>query len=852
MLKKTIPDNFLLGLRESYKYIFYKVLLQYARKENTEGYRPELVVADMIVAAWSYVIEYQFSLGSSDQLEAICRYIFGEKGTDTPISSNIEEWIDDGFHPECVIDIKRVFARFADAWIGRTCNPDKSWLHSQTYTNQNYFPYYIGENDKIIINDIWRSFVISSNYGHDQLLEQAFEDFLYKRNRGKKKFKKSLALAFGHTKTQKKETPIEDIIASCGLSAEVFDEFKKIPIDFLFREPKILDWTPGGTYLKESPQKDIKFVADLFSVSLKKRVQLKTLQAYIIENQDRILKLFNYYSEPVMIPKDAMPGTSLGESLQMFIHEYVDRLSYRNSLLPTGEAKKRNVRLKIFESLFDDRIFEDVSFNSLAEELNLHPERIRQLQRGDETTVGIESCSNILHGKNTSEDFIVNPFLQSEYFSLAYSGFQAERKDTFDNIYGIPSDKTRAFLLSTLGLYYADSIRYVEPFIIKGENITVINRSIAKVMKFFTDNVTFVSIEGQLVPFMKKSIGLSYEVIDVIVGIIKHSEIFESSVTEEGEINFRLKWENLSTIPSRIARILADAGVPMHFSKAYDEYNRRGFEFGFALETTDSSITHVRHPFVRTNGRTGIWEFTGDVQHKRGNHSLMSIVEKYIIESGGMITLSGLREHLNAMGISANERSIRTYISQFCWPSKVKQFTYVHKEYVDKFPQLKAGPMMINDVGMVLPIMLKTLADNGGAASMRQIIDDYTNATGHGLRDTTLRTMIAKYENIVSCENLSGRRIQIKLMIPVDDIDKIDYSQISESSKPKFHMAIQNAILDILNEAPEHCAKMSEVVRSTGYLVPKDRHKNIIYKIISNMDSIEAYKVDNVNFVRLK
>lgn len=57
MLKKTIPDNFLLGLRESYKYIFYKVLLQYARKENTEGYRPELVVADMIVAAWSYVIE---------------------------------------------------------------------------------------------------------------------------------------------------------------------------------------------------------------------------------------------------------------------------------------------------------------------------------------------------------------------------------------------------------------------------------------------------------------------------------------------------------------------------------------------------------------------------------------------------------------------------------------------------------------------------------------------------------------------------------------------------------------------------------------------------------------------------
>lgn len=852
MVAKRIPDNFLIGLRESYKYIFYKVLLQYAREENTEGYRPDSVIADMIVTAWPYVSEYQLSLGNSDQLESMCNFILADKGSTSPSKSEIEEWIASGFHPECVTDIKRVFARFADAWIGRTYNVDKNWLHSPTYTNNNYFPYHIGESGNLFINEIWRSFVLAPNAEQDLLLEESFKDFLFKRNRGKKKLKKTLAAAFYHNVKQEAVTPKVEEAIIAGVSSDVFEVFKNIPIDFLFREPKIIDWTPGGAYLKESPQKDIHVVADLFTVSLKKRAQIKSLQTYIIENQGRILEVYRYYSEPVMIPQDAMPGTPLGESLQMFIHEYIDRLAYRNSLLTEGESKKRNVRLKIFESLFDDRVFEEASLNSLAAELNLHPERVRQMQRGDETTVGIESCSKILHGFNTSEDFIVNPFLQAEYLSLANSGFQAERKDTFDNLYGIHSDKTRAFLLSTLGLYYADSIRYVEPFIIKGENITVINRSIAKVMKFFTDNVTFVSIEDQLVPFMKKTIGLSYEVIDVIVGIVKHSEIFESSASEEGEITYRLKWENLSTIPSRIARILADAGEPMHYSEAYDEYNRRGSEFGFTLETDDTTISHVRHPFVKTNGKTGIWEFTGEVQPKEGRNSLMAIIEKRIIECGGMITLSGLIEYLQTTGIPTNERSIRSYISQFCWPSKIKQFTYVHKDYVDKFPQLKAGPTMINGAETVIPIMLKTLADNGGVASMRQIIDGYMNATGHSLRDTTLRTMIAKYENIVSCENLSGRRIQIKLLIPVEDIDKIDYSQISESSKPKFHTAIQNAILDILNETPEHCAKMSEVVRSAGYLVPKDRHKNIIYKIISNMDSIEAYRVDNVNFVRLK
>lgn len=840
------PD-FLRGLRESYKYFFYAALLD---NRHTQTEIPvSTIIANMVLKAWPVVVEHRLSLGTFDQLEVICLGMcIRTNSSETPDLSDVLAAIENDCNRKSVNDIIRVFARFADSWVGRVTNIDNAWLHSEYYTTKCFFPYHFSsdESDSILINPKWAQY-IDDNPSLYEVYINALDVFLRKRNRNSGKSIKAYINQLRGTSINADSIKPEKV--PNGINAEIFHILETIPIDFLFREPRIIDRSREIDYLKNNPQDDINYLSDVFLVSTKKR-WLSSLRAQVLTGIDSIIAANTYYNNVPTIPNNIIPGLPLGLAIDDFIHEYIDRMRSRSSFLVEKERSKIDIRLHIFAALYDDRIPTSYTRNDLASQLGMHVERVRQLQKGDDSIIGIGPCAQMLNGIICSGDFIVNPFLLTEMMDLFNSNIHGETLEEFDARFGFINDKIRNFIIDILGFRYVDSIRYIEPFILRGDNSSVINRNFANVMKYFNNTIHYISIENDLVPFLKSDLKLEYDIIDNIAAIVEHSKIFECD-DSLGEKKYRLKWETLLTTPARVARILFDINKPVHYSEVYKEYQQRSAIAGLEIQS-DEKILSIRHPYIKVRGKLGIWEYSED---ERGNDleitTVSGIIEQHVISNGGLTSIAEASQYLASINMPKDERLIKSYLRTFCIMARNASGVYIHKDYIGQYPNYitKAAHIQQNEYTIVIRSALHTLARNGGSSTVRQVIDDYEIAYKKKIREASLRSMISRYNRLISYDKSEGH-VTLRLLIPINEIDEVAIEPENTLSSPLFHTQIIDEIRNLLEHSPSHCMRLSDVINSVKYLIPKDKKKNIVYKIIAKMDRVEIYEVDGKKYIR--
>ena len=516
------------------------------------------------------------------------------------------------------------------------------------------------------------------------------------------------------------------------------------------------------------------------------------------------------------------------------------------------EAQKRNIRLKVFSSLYDDRIAEDHTLSTLSLELGLHPERIRQLQNGEENTIGVEASGQLLNGLIQSEDFIVNPVLQMDYMQFSSSSFFAEKEESFDARLGIVDRKTKAFLMATLDLHLANSSRYIEPFVIKGENVTFINRVFGSVMKFFTEEVSYVSLEKQLLPFLIKRTDLDYndEAVNVILDIVRHSDLFEEK-TIGGEVLYALRWQHLMSVPSRLARVLYDMGEPTHYLKVYEEYNRRAASFGLTEERIDVDFIRRVHPHIRSKGKTGIWVFSKNHEIEN-NKSLLDELKQFVSMEGGVVSESDLLRFARSQEFVINERTLRAYLSQICRKMKSNPPKYILRETLESHPEVEVYNRGRHDTNMIITIALNALKINNGRAELGVIKRKYYEETGRIIRNSALLKQLKNEPDMVINERGRGQTMITKESELLES--RIEgQARMSQSNRsPAYYKQVERAIRTYLLSAENHCAKLSEVIDKVKDLIPHDHRKNILYRIIPRMEGIIVYEVGEKKFLRIK
>ncbi len=852
-----LPEGFLSGLRESYKYFFFKTIVDLCiDHDELDQYE---VISHMVALAWPLVIENNVFLGESDRLEEICQSIFQDTGSlECPSENSILCTIKSEGFAESISDISRVFSRFVEAWVGKRYVKDFISEKSSDDVKAPYF-FSIAEGKvRMVFLPYWKNYCLENRLNCDKLYACEVSAFLEKRNRYSKEVRRGLERVFSsfftdtgkeeETDTGKEE---ESVSSSITGSTDSTSDLLRIPLSFLLRPALIPRSGSFRAYRLNPPQADT--LNDLFNGPIRKRHSTEVIQSYVYQHRDRLERAYKYYQDVPVIPLDLAFDLSIGMMLSTFIHEYVDRISCRNALLEPKEKEKMDTKLRVFSTIYDSRNLLNSDRNVLAAELGLHPERVRQILVGANETIGIQYITNLLNGLVSTEDFIVNPILQSSYLEFSYSCLLAERLDDFDRRCGEIDSKTKALLMDSLDLHLCDAVSNLEPFVIKGDYITFIRRNFGSVIKYFNEEVIYVSLEDEFIPFFKEKLGLDYTdpALDVTVEIIKHSFLFEAKEVD-GTLLFGLKWENLSSVSSRLSRILFEIGTVTHYTKVYEEYNRRAKLFGLQEEIIDEKFSTRSHPYIKTQGKTGYWFFDkeNDSALSETSKTQLQVVQDYVVQSGGIVKEEETIAFLESLGYSINPKTIKAYLKRICKESKEQRGSYVYKEWVDRFPEMDFGHSRNNDASSVMPIILKELVKNNGVARISDLIQAYQKATGKSIRDNAIQQIINRWPDQI-IQRYQGRNKYIVLAVSPEEALSLD-SEFFKAKEPDYYTQIRKRIIHLLNGQDGKCMKLSLLVQDVSSLVPSGRHRNVIYKIINKMEEVEVYLVDGIRFIRIK
>lgn len=636
------------------------------------------------------------------------------------------------------------------------------------------------------------------------------------------------------------------------LEPEIEEYFKQIPFEFLFRDPRIIVLDHSFVALRDKRPEDIIVLMDLFTANLFKRKPVKNARDYVFANRERLVKAYKYYSNTPVIPSEASFNMPLGSLIERFICEFVDRMRERNLFLVEEEASRRNKCLEMFEATYDDRYIFSLTRDMLAEKFGLTPERIRQLLKGKDDTIGVTLCRTIIEGSSTCDDFTVNPILQSKYFDLLLSNQKAFSASVFDAEYGITNDKTRKFLLDIIGYSFCDSNVYFEPLIIKGENITALNHSAGAFVKFFSDNALYVSLEDEVIPFLQEKFPNNSELVDILIDIARSSNRFEKCEDKSGNVKYGLKWEYLLTFPSRIVRILYEKQVPMRASEICIEYNNRAVGTSVEKEDDFTKFTRKGHKLIENIGKTGTIRLASPTSETKVNKkSAMSMIDSYMREQQGKCTMTEVKAFLDAKGFSYPDGTIRTYMSKISRAVRDYENLYIHEDFIDKYPELTTSSRVKNQAVEIMPIVVQYLCEHNGKARMKELTNACYSVTGNSIRDTSLRLMLDAFPDIIGSESIGARGRIITLLLPLNEARALEPS-LFEKKGIEYHKEILSTAKKMLELAPNRILPINEIFDVVVHFVPKGKRSNIVYKLINTCDAFESYTLDKKRFVRLK
>lgn len=630
------------------------------------------------------------------------------------------------------------------------------------------------------------------------------------------------------------------------------EKLSKIPISFLFHEPRLVEKTPSLQTFRDNIPEDVDNFYDLFIVDYFKRKPVKNARDLVYENRERLVRAFEYYSETPIIPIEANFSDTLGELLERFIEEFIDRIQERNAVLLEQEAEKHIKRLELFSATYDHRDVTNSSRDALAERYGMTAERIRQILKGDENSISITFCKSLLEGNIEVADFKVNPILQSNYFDLAYSLDKAIRLEDFDIKHGLSNEKTRRFICDLLDYHVYETSVHFEPYVIKGEHIVELNKTNARVIKFFSDHALYLSLDNDLIPFLQNTVEAKEDLIDIILDIIKTSERFETYITEDGETLYGLKWEHMPTIGGRIVRILFEENRAIHYKELYRMYNERMAKFSSEEILEDDMFIKRPHKLIQTNGNTGYWSLGNNASENNPKRSgLKEILDTFIKEQNGKVYLYEVIAFVESQGRVHNERSIRSFLSSLCRAVRDHADLFVHKEYLDQYPEYKFASRVSNRAEDIIPIIVEYMSNNGNQAKMKELTDYCQSQTGNKIRDTSLRMMLDAYPQIFGYEQIGARGKLVVLKMSSEEFAERSDELLSKEML-EHHAEVIREAKEYITQSENQLVALSELLGHLISFLPDGLSRTVIYKLVVEKNGFILHKVGRQKYVKLR
>lgn len=835
--KQYLPDSFIGRAQNACKLLLFKFLLDETLLATPQIYELRYVVARMIFDAWPILIERKLSFGIQDKFLSACKHIDKKANTsERPSVHFIDQCLKEGLFFPFLKDMALTLSRFTSCWEEDCFCPYKLIKNSKSLYLETKSP--------------WIDYCFPLIDYCRTMFYDAMLFFLCKRNKNIGDVSGYLKNCFGEpvvcSNLQEKNGVTKKNIE--GVSEEEYDCLRNIPIDFLFQEKDCVGCCTQLLILEKMRPCDINVVADVFDADPFKRKWLIDVVDFVKDNCSKIISFYDYFSKPVEIPNNMMGDFPLGLSTKMFLEEYIDRINFKLSLMSFERAEGKRKRVDFFSAMYDSRNTVQETITSLAKKNNCSRERARQILLGDED-IGLNICTRILKGLESSKNFLLNPSFQSDFMQFELSEEYAFPQEKFDIKYGIIDDKTRQFLFDVTEWKCCNSTpSYIGPIVYRNCDVRKVSMALSEVRKILDERVIPISLEREIVSELMEKMVLDNQTVNVICDIIRKSEAFECTLSVDGENLYALKWQHLCSVPSRLARILYEFNKPTHLREVYAEYNQRAKQFGIPSEDDPNWFTRRSHRYIKSFGRLGTWVFSMNKEPEETlRMDVLPFLEKYIKENKGIVTFDKTVEYFRKSGFSHTENSIRVYLGNLCRTVKnTSGKVFVYKPWIERFNDLEINPERSNVSNEAIPVFKEVLKEQKGhRASLRELKAAYYRRTGGVIKDVTARAILDKRCDLFSKEYVDGGKTVYFLNENADEKN-------AKKTSPDFHNMIREKIRGILENTDGHCLRMNLIAREACKLVPKDKHSNIVYTIIRNMDDVEMYEVEGKKFLRLK
>lgn len=822
--KVFLPSNILTG-NTSYRVFLYGFLIEESHAASVSEIGVKHIIAYMIHLAWRFVVDAELSLGLPDRLNNLCA-ILSKKFAYTPSIEEIELELENQSYKGVVDDIKPVFFRFLANW-----------------PNEIFAPYTIFQkngNVFVRMKRAWGDYCLLHYDKCKRLYDEGLQRYLLKRNKDVARVREALQEKF--IEQERKKIELNDELPPIdGITAENIEALEQIPFDFLYKSNGFCD-CPAVLSLKYNPPEECFSVGDILYVNQGKRKYLVELTKYIVDSQTRIISLFNFYLKKPQIPQNVCLGMPLGFLIQSFIQEYIDRALLKISLLPKSQQDYRKRKVELFSIIFDSRKENFSSFEEIAQKQGVSKQRVAQILTGDDE-FGLSSCVNILNGKNESNDFNVNPILFSALLELQLSDSNAYPLDYFCSRFGVIDKKTKIFIMRVTEWKAYSSVGFIGPIVMRNGKPLMVAKALSEAKRFMDEKVLPISIERDLVSYFQENYDYDNETISATCDLIRYSDYFVVSNGVCGEKLYALKWEKLTTVASRLARILYEQGEPMRIKDVYSIYNAKAAEFGLHFENSPDWFTYRSHPYIVPQGKTGLWSFSlGGKNGLEKKKNAKNAVEAFVKERIGEIHFKDVLCYMRENGFHQTENTIRAYLHEMCRVVRFQSDVFVIKEKGDKAKEKNARRKVTSNA---IPIFVKTIKRLGGKASVRELRDAYEKEIGNAILDVTARFILAKNAEFCIEKNEYGS-------ISVSLADEQCGEERGIAEKEKYTEQIRRRVVEILKSEPKHCKRLRLIYNEVNGFVPKGKRTNVVYSIIKKMNEVETYLIDGKKYLRLK
>lgn len=325
-------------------------------------------------------------------------------------------------------------------------------------------------------------------------------------------------------------------------------------------------------------------------------------------------------------------------------------------------------------------------------------------------------------------------------------------------------------------------------------------------------------------------------------------DIYESIITDEEEIKYSIQWDLLSTVLSRVKRILFEENRPLLRDEILEEYNYRLLEKNLDLISNDNLIFRSDKQLISLGNNN--WSYSNESDNSIKNRlNTWSFIEQYVQSQDGISNFESIKNEIIQENYSHPDNSIRAYILKSCYVSKKNKNIFIHKQMTDKHREFEYFVARKGNIGnKIMETAIDVLLQNRNVLNVKILYDKIIESCSEeGVLIERKQYIDYNIKKLIEADILyeaDGKMI-------LDTEASVKFDELNFRKEPKYKSTIRSLAVNYLKSINNKETSLQELWRISKQYYPENIVKNNFYKIFNDSSIFNKITIENKQYLNL-